>query len=332
MTKYILLSILLLLSCNCEEEEINELNIELFAEYENKINGQPTLTIDNSKIPEIVILNNVPTLSSNCQNSRVCLTLSNVRFLQNGSAYEVLTEKSQTFEENSGSYIKDIENELITSKSRSLDFVLVLDISNSLGLDEPKVKQYAKEFIDKINLDLPNSKVGIVVFSDKIESLPLGNDYNAAKNFIDNKSGANETKLFEAINIGLDLLNNSTADGIALLTFTDGINNSWSDPLKFQTNNFILNRLKQPINGIKVSSFCIGLAGATPTGALTSQLNELSLNGGFTEVAENSSVLQTTFTKFASSVSSVYNLTYNRNNSFTSTPINLKFNLVLRKL
>ena len=308
-----------------------ETNVEIFATYSNP-NGTPALNIDRAKLPPIVNVANVQSLtnSTNCRPTRVCLSIRNVRFQDSYSnAYELVTQN--TFEINGGKFIQDVENQLTVTTSRTLDFVLVLDVSNSLGADLAKVKQYANDFIDQVKAKSPSSNVGIVTFSRAIETLPLTNDFASAKSFIQNKTGVDETRLFEAIDTGLKLLTNSSADGKAILIFTDGINNASSDPAKYQTINYISDQLKKT-TGTPVSSFAIGLDGSTASGALQSQLAGLTSNGGFYEVAPNSSVLQSTFAKFANSISAVYTFTYDRNDSRTSTPIDLKFVLTLKTL
>lgn len=323
----------ILISCkkSSNTQVTPEKTIQILATYDNS-SGSPSLVIDASTLPPIVQGNLNPTTSSTCQIGRVCLNLTNVRFKENDNAYSLVTEKSKTYELIGSDYRLDVENTLITDQTRSLDFILVLDISSSLGTDEVKVKEYAKNFIDQIAAKTPNSRVGIVVFSGNVETLPLTNDFNLAKNYFENKTGIDQTKLYEAIDNGYDLLQNSTADGKAIITFTDGLNNAWSDPIKYQTISYILNKLNQPINGGIVSSFTIGLRGTTPTGVDANSLSQLAMNGGISQIADNSTVLETIFSKFANSVSAVYTLTYNRNASLLAFPIQLKFELTLKKL
>ena len=313
-----------------------EVTADVYATYNYPTNGTPVLTIDRSagRLPDIV---KIPVQQSTsyrlCEATKVCLDLTNVRFTQNGKAYILDEKKSETQEQLSTGFVKDPENFLTYDKARSLDFVLVLDLSSSLGPDVAKVKEYAKAFIDQISQKSTGAKVALVVFSGTIVTLPLSNNFTAAKTFIDSQSnGTSATKLFEAVDRGLTLLASSSAEGKAIMTFTDGFNNSYSDPNKYQTINYLLSRLNTPINGSSVSSYAIGLNGTTNDGAREAELNQLALNGGITEIAKDASVLETVFSKFATSVSSVYTLTYKRDDSRQARAINLRFHLVMNPM
>ena len=327
----IYLLILLASFFSCKEDPVSnpDTTADFYATYSNP-KGIPSLNITTGSIPDIIKITTSPIQSTSCSPSRLCIDMRNVRFIENNQAYKL--KKLDTYELNSGEYIIDVENYLRTSNSRTLDFVLVLDISSSLGADKSKVIQSATDLITKISTSSSTTRVGVVIFSGSIEVFPLSSDFAAAKSFTNGKNGTDATKLFEAIDSGINMLSASKADGMAMIIFTDGINNSWTDAQKFQTNNYVINKIKQPINGTFISSFTIGLSGSTPSGALTTQLQQLALNGGISEVAENSDALQNTFTKFANSVSEVYTLTYDRNPSQTAIPIQLKYTVTLTPL
>jgi len=330
-------ALLLFLSVSCKQKDKvtpEENTTELKGIY-NNTDGKGLLSYQLVNWPARVKIDPFQNSfqSINCSSDRICLSLPNVRFENDGVAYEVIRESTETFEILDGNVTRDVENQMIVTGLESLDFVLVLDLSNSLEADLPAVKKYAQEFIDQIAADRPpTTRVGLVVFSDVIDTLSLTTDFNAAKAFIENHGGGAETKLYESVDTGLKLLANSTAKGKAIITFTDGINNSWSDPKLYQGIEYVSNRLKTPIQSGSVSSYTIGLKKHPTYSPNEGVLKTLAQNGGIALISKNIVDLKTSFKNAARGVLAGYSLTYRRNNNLLSKPIELQFKLQFRKI
>lgn len=297
--------------------------LSLYGTYSNNTTAGPSLTFDqplSSKAVQIPV-GQRPTVTTTALN-RVLLSFTNVRFKDELGIYEVLDYTTEEFR--NGKWESDSENKLVVKPSQSLDFVLVIDQSSSLGTDAASVKQYASQFIDFVTQRGISARVGAVVFSQNIVSTPLTTNFNTVKTFINQQQGTDATKLYEAIDTGITQLSNSTAEGRALVVFTDGRNNAWTDT-KFTTAQYVNDRLSQ--SGVnrtnKISSYTIGLEGKG--GVDKEALASLAQNGGISEVANDAGALEKVFKKFASSVATVYSLVYDRNNSPLSSSLPLRF-------
>jgi Mg-chelatase subunit ChlD len=186
--------------------------------------------------------------------------------------------------------------------------VMVLDASASLGDDFAKVKHYASSFITNVLAEIPNARIGIVDFSDEINSFPPTNNKTALQNYIASIEQGPFTSLYEAVDRGINMLDNATAEGKTLLIFTDGTDNNSNPEL---TPSYLLAKLNNSSGGIRINSFSIGLEGRG--GVDKPVLEDLAANGGTAAFPKNIDELGKVFEKFSSSISNVYNLTYVRN-------------------
>jgi Ca-activated chloride channel homolog len=314
----------------CKKGPIDPYHRQLifFGEY-SKPAATPSFQVDMSTLPrQIQIPANQTPISGNCPAGRVCMSITNVRLKDELGIYDISAATDVVTQEkrSDGTWEQDVENKLTLNKTQSLDIVLVLDYSSSLGNDITKVKEYATTFINYIKTNNPGAKVGVVTFSNAVQSLSLTSNYTTATSFIATQpSGADETRLYEAMDKGISLFQGSAAEGKAIVTFTDGKNNSWSNTV-FQNYDQVKTKLSTPIGNPAslVTSYTIGLNGKQG-GVDASALNALAMNGGTSDVAPDTEELSKIFKKFASSVSAVYTMTYNRNSSVISTPIKLRF-------
>ncbi|WP_439558320.1 vWA domain-containing protein [Dyadobacter sp.] len=326
---------ILLSGCKKDKEVVADPNfIEFRATYHNA-NGVPSLKFQSEDLgSRLQIDSNFGfTPSNNCEKSMACVSLSNVRLVEKGISYEILAENTETFEIVNGTPLRDLDNKLSSNPVSTLDYVLVLDIGKSLGANEAVVKQQASDFIDQIAASQKTkSRVGLVVFSDVIETFKLSSDFTAAKAFIQSRTGGNETKLYQAVDKGLSLLAESDAEAMALVTFTDGLNNSWTDAQLYQSIDYVKSRLNSPVKGKKISSYTIGLKGHPTYSPDESVLKNLTQNGGVSLIGKNTGELNTAFQRIALSVLSTYNLTYSRNTSQLSAPIELVFKLQFKSI
>ena len=108
--------------------------------------------------------------------------------------------------------------------------------------------------------------------------------------------------------MGIDFLENMTAESKTLLVFTDGTDNN-SNP-EF-TPQYLVDKLENNAGDVRISSFTIGLEGNG--GVDKPVLEELAANGGSAAFPKNIDELGKVFVKFSSSIANVYNLTYVRN-------------------
>jgi Mg-chelatase subunit ChlD len=306
-------------------------NYSNFTVNSNRTPIGPALALDLSKTSRAVQISTgqAPTVT-NAANNRVLLSFNNVRFRDELGIYEKLSVVTEEFR--NGKWESDVENTLDVRPTQSLDYILVLDQSSSLGTgDAALVKQYANQFIDNVAAKGIAARVGVVAFSDRIESMPLTQpaSYATVKAFINQRQGTDATKLYEAIDTGINLLSASNAEGRALVVFTDGRNNAWSDT-KYQTVQYISGRLAQSgVNRVsKISSYTIGLEGKG--GVDRDALASLAQNGGISEIASDGGALDKVFQKFAASVTTVYSLVYNRNNSPLSELLPLRFSITTK--
>lgn len=287
--------------------------------YPNAGLGQPTIIIDTAKSSKRIQFGS-PTFIAIPATQRVNLKFNNIRIKDNLGTYKI--ESEIVTQENVGGVWKgDSENFLFQKSSNSLDIALVLDESTSLGSDRDIVKQRAIDFIVKTAEVIPNVRFAIILFSTNIKNYPL-QSAALAKATVEQQYGItsdNATKLYEAMDKGIDRLVASNAEGKALVSFTDGKSNFFSQP-KYETPDYIIGRLKTVTS---ISSFTIGLDGK---GDLQKDiLKDLALNGGISKISPNISELEKVFNKIANSVTSIYTLTYDTNNARTSSNKQLRF-------
>lgn len=203
-----------------------------------------------------------------------------------------------------------------------LNVVLVLDASASLDNDFVKVKDFASKFVTEIFAESPSAKIGIVDFSDEINTYALSNNENSLNLYISNIQQGPFTSLYQAMNEGIDMLKESQSDGKAILTFTDGTDNN-SNPQ--YTPDYLYNKLTSDSSNILINSFTIGLEGNG--GVDKPVLKNLAANGGIAQFPQSINELELIFDKFSESISNVYNLTYIRNQQIIpeSSSARLKF-------
>ena len=249
--------------------------------------------------------------------------IDNVRIIdQNFVNYQIDGITAYEYREDIGDWKIDVEFVMEYEPIGDLNVVLVLDASASLDQDFIKIKSFATDFVTRIFEETPSAQIGIVDFSDVINSFPLSGNANALNNYISNIEQGPFTTLYEAMNIGIDILQENQADGKAILTFTDGTDNN-SGPL--YTPDYLYTKLTDDSASILINSFTIGLEGNG--GVDKPVLESLAANGGIAQFPNSINELEVIFEKFSESISNVYNLTYIRNQQVIpdSAPARLKF-------
>jgi Ca-activated chloride channel homolog len=199
-----------------------------------------------------------------------------------------------------------------------------LDRSESLGADFSTVQTYAKDFIDQIFNDRPVVQMGVVDFADDVQSYPLTDNRDALKSYIGGLEQGKFTTLYDAMDLGIDMLQDSDSQSKVLFVFTDGSDNNSSPNVDV---DYLLNRIKAQKNTTGITSFAIGLDG--DGGVDQTILSKLSGNGGTASFPKTISQAKDVFKKFSKVISNVYSLEYLRNQQVIprNTPRKLKFEI-----
>jgi Ca-activated chloride channel family protein len=171
-----------------------------------------------------------------------------------------------------------IEDE-VKQVTQGIDIMLVLDISESMGLEDLKpnrlesAKNVAREFINGRTSD----RIGIVVFAGEAYSLsPLTTDYKLLNDFIasikPDMIASAGTAIGDALGTGINRLKNSANKSKVIILLSDGDNTAGSlDPITVAKLGFAY--------GIKTYAIGIGRDGMVPYNntMIESSLNENTL-------------------------------------------------------
>ena len=297
-------------SCGSNEAEPKSRDFELYIDFWNPQATNPQITFDavNSS-PEIKIDFSKTFAGVAAPPKYTNVIIDNVRIIdENDTNYQIDGITAYEWREDINDWKVDVEFTMNYTQVQDLLVVMVLDASASLGTDFEKVKHYAANFVTKVLTDIPNARIGVIDFSDEIHSFPPTNNRTAILNYIASLEQGPFTSLYEAVNMGIDFLNNGQAEGKALLVFTDGTDNN-SDP-EF-TPTYLLEKLDNSSATVGINSFTIGLQGNG--GVDKPVLEALAANSGNAAFPGNIDELGNVFEKFSSSIANVYNLTYVRN-------------------
>ena len=324
--------IVIILISACKKEQVGEIpppqtqdkEYQLFIDFWNPDGNNPQISFDgDNSSPEIKIDFNQTFAGIAVPPNLTNVIIDNVRILDaNNINYQIDEIIAYEWRDDINNWKVDVEFVMDYQQLEDLNVMLVLDASASLGEDFTKVKDYANDFVNKILTNSPSAEIGIVGFSDVINTLGLTTNQVVLSNYINGMQQGPFTTLYEAMNVGIDTLQQSNSEGKVILTFTDGTDNN-SGP-EF-TPEFLQNKLVNDTNSIIINSFTIGLKGNG--GVDKPVLENLAANGGIAEFPNNITELGTVFDKFSKSISNVYNLTYIRNQQVIpdSTAAKLKF-------
>lgn len=324
--KLLLLSLLptiAFLSCGGDTPTPTGKTFEIYLDYWNTTGKNPEIRFDETRTSREIKIDFSKTFGGYAEGASLTkVIIDNFRIIDaNSNNYNIDKITAYEFRNDSQNWKEDVEFTMEFGQSDDISVVLVLDRSESLGADFTNVKTYANNFIDKIFTERKNAKMGIVDFADDIKSYPLTANSTELKSYINNLKQGKFTTLYDAINKGIDMLQNDNAQSKVIIVFTDGTDNN-----SFTMNpDGLVNRLKGDSNQYKISTFTIGLAGKG--GIDQTVLTKLAVNGGVAEFPANATELKDVFDKFSKVISNVYNLTYIRNQQKIdrSTPVKLKF-------
>lgn len=304
---------LLLTSCGkngADPKNPKSRDFELYIDFWNTQSNNPQITFDavNSS-PEVKIDFSKTFAGIAVPPNYTNVIIDNVRIIDNNNInYQINKITAYEWREDINDWKIDVEFTMNYTQVQDLMVMMVLDASVSLGEDFGKVKHYASSFITNVLAEIPNARIGVIDFSDRINSFPPTNNKVALQNYIASIQQGPFTSLYEAVNMGITMLESATAEGKTLLVFTDGTDNN-SDP-EF-TPAFLLDKLDNSTSTISINSFTIGLQGNG--GVDKPVLEALAANGGSAAFPKNIDELGQVFEKFSSSIANVYNLTYVRN-------------------
>ena len=319
--------LLVILGSCSSDPEITTYDAELYASYSNPVGGEPILTVDMDLSSIIINMETTPTVSDT--NGRILFNYSAVTFKEDNKVYSI--DEIVTQRKSSDKWLADDENTLTWSFSKSLDIVLVLDVSSSLGDNISTIKNNAQKMLEDVLQQNPDARISVVKFSRGNVTLDFTSEPTELSQFINRSSsydspdigtyeleGRQETALYEAIDVAIDLLVDSEARGKGILSFTDGVSNFQFDT-KFQTPGTIINKLIDS----EISNYTIGYEGNQGS-VDRSILEDLAVNGDFSFPA-NLTSLNEVFQRFSNTVAAVYDLVYNTNNAKFDGPLEYKF-------
>lgn len=312
-----------------EGEIIQPVNKTVFLNAQvTKLGFQTDASVIEDQTSPTIHINGI---GSNATNSRVEVTFPNVQFYDDLGVYALVDQDLQEFRD--GEWKNDSEANLQSFRTLPLDFVLALDASTSIGDDETyeSVKQSAINFIDGFISQNPEStRFYVIIFSDTIAA--SGRFYRNsedAADFINSfKARSSATRLYEAMDSSFNvLIQRSTVEGKAVITFTDGRNNAWRHP-DYQTVDTLAAKIAGPeTDGI--GSFIVGIGGLD--GVDRSVVSRLVRNETNFVIENTTLDTQIAFRRVTSIIPAIYELKFDRNMS-NVTSLRFRFLLTLQLL
>ena len=280
----------------------------LYLDYSNDLGTNPSIEYDPRSSGEIKIDFSQTFTGNAVSNNLVEVVIDNVRIIddrnRNYEITEVITFEAE--EDNSDcEWREDKEFRMYFEQIEDLEVVLVLDASESLGENFDEVIEYSNSFVDQIFSTSQTTNISIVVFSDSVQNSNWFSTPTQAQSYINSISQGRFTTMYEAIDRGINLLASDSAEGRAILVFTDGNDNN-SGP-QYNTD-YLLNKVES-IPGVPISIFTIGFQGDVDRNVL----ELLAVNNGVSAFPSSQRDLEKVFDSFSKAISNVYRLRYERN-------------------
>ncbi|WP_341225174.1 vWA domain-containing protein [uncultured Arcticibacterium sp.] len=301
---------------------------EIYLDFWNTSGRTPEVRFDELNTSREIKIDFSKTFQGTAEGSSFTkVEIDNFRIIdQNSNNYNI--EDITAYELRDGVWKKDIEFTMDFDQSEDISVVLVLDRSESLGADFSTIKSYANDFIDQVFDDREVVKMGVVDFADDVKSHPLTTQREELKSYVNSLVQGKFTTLYDAVDIGIDILQDSDSQSKVLFVFTDGSDNNSSPNVNV---DYLLNRIKSDKNDYKITSFAIGLDG--DGGVDQNILTKLSGNGGTASFPKTIGEAKGVFEKFSRVISNVYSLEYLRNQQVIprNSPAKLKFEITTIK-
>lgn len=311
-------------ACNPKDNRPDGNYFDIYLDFWNTTGRTPEIRFDELKTSREIKIDFEKTFEGRTEGqSFTKVEIDNFRIVDaNANNYNI--DDITAYELREGEWKKDIEFTMSFDQSQDISVVLVLDRSESLGADFATIQTYAQDFIDQIFDDRPVVEMGIVDFADDVQSYPLTSDREALKSYVGNMQQGKFTTLYDAMDLGIDLLQDSDSQSKVLFVFTDGADNNSSPNVNV---DYLLNRISSQKNAVGITSFAIGLTG--DGGADQNVLQKLSGNGGSASFPQNVEQAKGVFQKFSKVISNVYSLEYLRNQQVIprNQPRKLKFEI-----
>ncbi|MCR9064833.1 MAG: VWA domain-containing protein [Cytophagales bacterium] len=311
-------------SCGGSDPRPDGTYFEIYLDFWNSTGKSPEIRFDEINTSREIKIDFSKTFQGVAEGSSFTkVEIDNFRIIdQNQNNYNI--ENITAYELRNGAWKKDVEFTMDFSQSEDISVVLVLDRSESLGKDFSTIKQYANDFIDQVFEERSVVKMGVVDFSDDVKSHPLTTNSTDLKNYVSGLKQGKFTTLYNAVDLGIDMLQDSDSQSKVLFVFTDGSDNNSSPNV---TVDYLLDRIKNSNTGYSISSFAIGLDG--DGGVDQTVLTKLSGNGGTASFPKTVAQAKGVFEKFSKVISNVYSLEYLRNQQVIprNTPTKLKFEI-----
>jgi hypothetical protein len=321
MKKIIFCSFLIMLIVGCYDIPIwIAQKVSVVYEFQNSSGNNPTISDPINLSPSLSIGSQTAIYNGNI----VQILLHDVRVQTVLNNFEIKDGGIKIREKEGNKWKEQSEFDLAAS-SRKTDAVavIVIDMSESIGDKIEEVKSYAKTLAADILNSTTNSHVGVVLFSENVQSMQFAglSELDAIEEFIDSYTTySNRTTLYGAVNAGLTMLENTGLLGAkSLIAFTDGGDNNTDHPETALSN----------ITTSELTRFAIGVKGNDFDQRVLENIASKNANCA---VASNYDDLQKVFKEIAQQVTSVYQISYVRSNQILDNPIQIEFEFSVDKI
>ena len=309
----------LIFTASCEKSylikgELTERVTYLYLNYWNPdIDGDgtygdaPQIELDSVYSSKAIKIDFTKDFKGSIDGTDARIIIDNMRIVDEYGNFKIESIAVEEFQDGVWQTQSAYERPVLYTGIEDLNIVLVLDASSSMKDEYTNLKASAINFIDDVLREIPSAKFGIVSFGDIITPIDITNDIAAVKAFVNQMEPiGQDTYLYSGMLEGISLLKATQAESKVLVTFTDGGDNEG-----IHTPTEIIDALNNDVDGItKIQSYAIGLVG--DAGVQTEILDQMCVRG-FGVYPENGEELEEFFDYFSKVVSSVYNLTYERN-------------------
>ena len=304
-------------------------NFQLFLDYWNPDGDSPEISFDADNTSDAIRIDFEKTFGGSVAGSSLTqVEIDNFRIIDhNNTNHQIEKITAYEFRPDINDWKEDVEFIMEYETIEDMAVVLVLDRSESLGEDFSKVKEYASDFVERIFRETGRLQVGVVDFADDVNALPLTSDRQEVTDYIGKLEQGRFTTLYEAVNRGVDMLQDVDTEARAVVIFTDGTDNNSS--LEYNPD-YLAQKIRGNSQISPVISFSIGLDGKGQVDKTV--LNKLTANGGVATFPASVEELQQVFEDFSGGIANVYQLTYIRNRlSIPATdPLKLRFDIQTR--
>ena len=310
LLKFTVALTLLVMVASCGKDDVGPNprpeQFELYIDFWNPEGNNPQISFDQENSSPEVKIDFTKTFAGIAEPPNLTKVLiENVRIIdENNVNYRIDEINAYEWRADIDDWKRDVEFVMQYDYVQDLAVVLVIDASASLGADFETIKNYANDFIERILAQNSDAQIGIVSFSDQINSFGMTNNHTALQSYISSIEQGPFTSMYEAMDLGIEMLAQADSESKALLTFTDGTDNN-SKPE--YTPESVISQLSER----QITSFTIGLEGNG--GVDKPVLEALAENNGAAAFPNTLKELGEVFEGFSQSISTVYNLTYIRN-------------------